>query len=236
MRDAFDEKLMAAMHDAPVPAELRERILSRFRNEESAVARLRSRRRFSLVFSALTTAAALVLLAIWLYAPNQTGLSEQYVLDEAIRLFGSGVATQAGHLLADHPAPADRPFSGNVLQVRGLTWREMAAGSFSDADDRGIVYDLPDDASGVVASLYVVNATAEPGFGIGPSLHPFTTTGCCASAWQEGELLYVLVVQGDVATYRSCLNLPSLPLALLMPRMEAVKVCLNPFTATRRKV
>ena len=77
---------------------------------------------------------------------------------------------------------------------------------------RGVVYDLPGPA-GTNAVLYVVDAGALEGFGEAPALNPFTTAGCCASAWQEGGLLYVLVVQGDPATYRAYLNLPHGPVA-----------------------
>ena len=129
-------------------------------------------------------------------------LSEQFVLDEAIRSFDMGV-DQPGPLLAEKPAPADYPFSHAVLQVRGTRWRPLEA----FLGRRGVVYDLPGPA-GTTAALYVVDAEAVDGFGTAPALHPFTTAGCCASSWQEGGLLYVLVVQGDPATYRAYLNLP----------------------------
>ena len=95
---------------------------------------------------------------------------------------------------------------------------------------RGVVYDLPGPA-GTSAALYVIDAEAAEGFDEAPALRPFTTAGCCASSWQEGGLLYVLVVQGDPATYRAYLNLPRVPVA-----WRTCKVPLNPSTATGRKV
>ena len=78
---------------------------------------------------------------------------------------------------------------------------------------RGVIYDFSRPA-GVRAALYVVDGEVERLRTV-PTLHPSTTAGssCCASAWQEGRLLYVLVVQGDRATYESYLKLPRSPVA-----------------------
>ncbi len=77
---------------------------------------------------------------------------------------------------------------------------------------QGVVYELPGRA-GVRAALYVVAADDTQWCGDAPAVRPFTTGGYCTSAWQESGLLYVLVVQGDRATYNGYLNLPSEPMA-----------------------
>jgi hypothetical protein len=141
-----------------------------------------------------------LLIAVWLGAYQKEVLSEQFVLDEAIRSFDVALA-QRGHLLADRPPPAGFPLSPAVLDVRGARWRSFEG--FLGC--RGVVYEFPGGA-GTRAALFVVAAKGVEGLDGAPALHPFTTGGCCASAWREGVLLYVLVVQGDPATYNGYLN------------------------------
>ena len=155
----------------------------------------------------LAATAAVLLIAVWLGMHRSEGISESFVLDEAIRSFDVGV-DEPGPLLAEKPAPAGYPFSPAVLQLRGTRWRPLEA----FLGRRGVVYDLPGPA-GTTASLYVVDAEGLDGFGTAPALYPYTTAGCCASSWQEGGMLYVLVVQGDPATYRAYLNVPHGPVA-----------------------
>ena len=228
MRDCADEKLAAALHDVSVPAGLTQRLLERLAAEPveqgqglsaendasvavavpSSLAPRWSRRRF-LAGSGLLAVAAALLCAVWLGLPRKDALSEALVLDEAIRSFDAE-ADPAGQLLAKQPAPVTYPFSFTVLPVRGVRWRPLTGGVFSGHG--GIVYHLPGPA-GAHGILYVVDAGPSKGFSALPARHPFTTGGCCASAWQENGLLYVLVVQGDPATYRAFLNLPHGPVA-----------------------
>lgn len=157
----------------------------------------------------MLTVAAGLLLAAWLVLPSKEALSEAFVLDEAIRSFDPG-ANPTGQLLAKQPAPADYPFSFAVAAVRGVRWRPLTGGGFSGHN--GVVYHLPGPA-GARGILYVMDAGLAKEFSALPARRPFTTGGCCASAWQENGLLYVLVVQGDPATYRAFLNLPHGPVA-----------------------
>lgn len=217
MRDSIDEKLAAAMFDVPVPAGLAERVLARLkrgelveRDETASTARPARRvPAWFLVGGSVAAMAASLVAAIWLGMSPGGDLSEQYVLDEAIRSFEIGVE-QPGPLAADTPAPADYPFSASVVPVRGTRWRSLD-GSFLGGC-RGVVYDLPGMAGGR-AALFVLAADSIEAIGGRPALCPFTTAGCCASAWQESGLLYVLVVQGDAATYRAYLDLPHDPVA-----------------------
>jgi hypothetical protein len=217
MRDCIDQRLAAALFDVPVPIGLAERVLQRLENAEMGT----EDREFSaarssshvptwlLVGGGLLAMAASVLIAVWLGMQHGNDLSEQFVLNEAIQSFEIEM-DQPGPLAAEKPAPAGYPFSASVLPVRGTRWRTLDASSFGGS--RGVVYDLPGPA-GTKAALYVVATESIEGIGVGPAAHPFTTAGCCASAWQEGGLLYVLVVQGDLATYRAYLDLPHDPVA-----------------------
>jgi len=139
--------------------------------------------------------------------PRDERFSEQYALDKAIQSFEAEVE-QTGRLVAKNPPPEEYPLSRWVVRVREASWRHV--------DDflgcRGVVYDLPGPA-GARASLYVVAREDIGDLDTSPTLHPFTTAGCCAAAWQEDGLLYVLVVQGDPSIYGGYLNLPRSPVA-----------------------
>ncbi|MEN6449280.1 MAG: hypothetical protein ABFC96_02210 [Thermoguttaceae bacterium] len=197
MRDAFDVRLTAAIRDVPVPDELAKRLLGRLSAE-------RSRRRWLLAGVSLLAAAATVAVAVWLGAPRDGRFSEQVAIDQAIRAFGLP-ADSHSHLLSKTVPPEAYPISSMVTCPRGTRWRPLD----NFLGRKGLIYDLP---GAVRASLYVVESGSEA-FATMPSLRPFTTAGRCASAWQEGTLLYVLVVQGEAADYEGYLNLPRSPVA-----------------------
>jgi hypothetical protein len=225
MNDFADERLAAALSDVPVPAGLQQRLLACLaaaqvderatgnENEERAV--LHSSflvphlsRRWLVAGGGLLTTAALLLVAVWSAIPRTESLSQPVVLDEAIRSFDAGT-NASGTLLTEKAAPADYPLSAAVLPVRGTRWRPLEERFLGQ---KGVAYELP-GSSGTGAVLYVLEAAAATGFDGAPALNPFTTAGCCATAWREGRLLYVLVVQGDPAKYRAYLNLPHDPMA-----------------------
>ena len=231
MKDYVDEKLAAMLQDVLVPEGLSERLLERLNQEEQGtknlsqnVAQLPSAVQISsarpraavpqgrrlMLIGGLSATAAGLLIAVWLGMGTTEKYSEQYVLNESIRMFDAA-AVPSGFLLTEKPAPNAYPFSEAVLPARGMRWR------FVDGfiGDRGVRFDLPGPA-GARAALYVVNIDTVAGLGTGPTQQkPFSTAGCCASAWQENGMLYVLVVQGDPATYRTYLNLPQRPVAFL---------------------
>ncbi len=227
MKDCVDEKLAAALHEVPVPEGLAERLLARLAaeptwqstelsaaTEQPAIPRSsflapRWSRRWLVAGGGLLTISGCLMLALWMGLARDDALSETFVLDEAIRSFDVR-ADRLDSSVAERPAPAGYPFSSAVLQVRGVCWQRFAGGGF--LGHSGVVYRLPGPA-GTRAVLYAVDARMSEGFSAAPARHPFTTGGCCASAWQENGLLYVLVVQGDPATYRAFLNLPHGPVA-----------------------
>jgi hypothetical protein len=239
MKDCMDEKLAAALHDVTVPEGLDVRLSDCLaaakneqrgtKNEEVAVPHFSSflsrfSRRRVLVVGALLATAVGLLVAVWLGMHTPEELVEQYVLDEAIRSFDA-VADQTGQLPVDKPL-ASHPFSPAVLLIRGTTWQSLE----SFLGRSGVVYHMP-SAAGSRAALFVIAAEPVEGMGSAPALHPFATAGCCASAWREGRLLYVLVVQGDPSTYQAYLNLSHGPMA-----WQIDKVRLNPSVAAYRNV
>jgi hypothetical protein len=217
MDQSMDEKLAATLHDVAVPDGLDVRLIECLataeneqrttKNEEVAVPRssflIPS---WAWAGGGLLATAGALLLAVWLGMYTHENLTEQYVLDEAIRSFDVG-ADQSGQLLVER-VPSGHPFSPAVLQVRGTKWRPLEG----FLGRSGVVYHMP-GAAGSHAALYVIAAEPVEGVGGAPALRPFTTAGCCASAWREGRLLYVLVVQGDPSTYHAYLNLSRGPVA-----------------------
>jgi len=226
MRDQVDARLTAAMQDVPVPDGLAQRLLDSLAAEGDSIKPRpvvapegattgrgfvshgsRFRRRWLVIGGGLLAAAAGLLLAVWLAAPAvEARFSEQFVLDEAIRWFDVA-AQRPARLLSEKAAPAAYPVSQMVLCPGGTRWRPVDG----FLGRGGVVYDLPGPA-GVRAALYVVEQEAD-GLATLPAPRPFTTAGHCAAAWQEGGLLYVLVVQGNTAAYQGYLNLPRSPVA-----------------------
>jgi hypothetical protein len=204
MRDAVDACLTRAFLDVPVPEGLAERLLDRLAAERP---RLRRSRRWLLAGGGLVAVAASIMLAVWLVGQRGACVSEQGALDEAIQLFAEGFE-QPGHSLSNEPAPPAYPISSSV-SIRGTSWRDLD----NFLGHSGVVYELP-GPGGTHAALYVVACENVEGIGSAPAMQPTSNTaGCCASAWQEGGLLYVLVVEGDPSTYRRYLNLPYSPVA-----------------------
>jgi hypothetical protein len=225
MENYLDEKLATVFHDVPIPVGLAQRLLDRLateRERESAESAARQEDRKAAVSSRLAAAlsrrwlltgggllavAAALLIAVWLGARHARGLSEESVADEAIQAFDSAIEHK-GYLLAEHAPPTGYPISASVIQVRGMSWRAVE----TLLGREGVVYEFPGRA-GARAALYVLAAGDAEHLGTSPALNPFTTGGYCASAWQEGGLLYVLVVRGGPTAYSGYLNLPSEPMA-----------------------
>jgi hypothetical protein len=201
-RDSVDACLTQAFRDVSVPDGLAERLLAGL-----AVKQPRRRRRWLAAVGGVLTTAAAILIAIWLGTPAEQPLTGSAICDDAIRLFGEP-ADHPAHLLAKQSAPSSFPFSPHVLCVSQASWRRV--------DDflggQGVAYDLPGPGT-VRATLYVVALGNVAGLDSRPTKDPSDTAGCCAAAWQEGQLLYVLVVQGDKSTYQGYLNLPRSPVA-----------------------
>ncbi len=210
MKDRFDEQFALLLNQVAVPEGLDRRLLERLDREELrleagawyAPRSIGISRRSAVVAGILATAAALFVAVLLTSAPEDR-YSEQYVLNEAIRLFeAAGDRSVAAG--SDETESAAFPFSRAVLPIQGMQRR--------DTDEllgmSGAVYELP-GSDGIQAALFVVRSDSVESLGSRPSLSPFSTAGCCASAWNENGLVYVLVVKGDASAYRAYLNRPS---------------------------
>ena len=168
--------------------------------------RFPSRRRL-LSIAGIFSAAAALLVAVWIHLYSAQPYTESVVLEQARALFmaeasGGPSTVGGGYLLSDpaHPAPSDMPLSRSLARVPGIKWREISGFLGS----RGVAYDMP----GGRATLYVVRRSVGE-LPSRPPLSPASATGgYCAAAWQNGGLLCVLVVRGDIGAYRDCITPP----------------------------
>ncbi|HUT13882.1 MAG TPA: hypothetical protein VMY42_25560 [Thermoguttaceae bacterium] len=215
-----DEVVAAAFREVPVPEGLEQRLLDHLAAARAAdtlaadsrkataalaedrpvVAAVRPRRfsrRWLIAGGTLTTTAAAVLVAVvvWMLNHGPQPYTKQMVLEDAQRFF-IDESRELGPIRTypNEPPPADyriRPEQlGQMLQWRPIT-------GFLDCD--GVAYDVP----GGQATIYVVRRTIDDRLPVQPppSADP-TTGGVSASVWQQGELLCVLVVDGDSDAYR----------------------------------
>ena len=221
----LDAKVSDAFRDVPLPDGLAGRILDRLAvaapdratpDEDvplvqapppsaSAKPQPRISRRWLLAGAGSLAAAAAVLVAVVLF-PQPTVHDKVEILDFAMDYFeADGPRRVEGDRVADVPPPDDYPISG-VLQNSQTRWRRVS----DFLDRRGVAYDLArPGAAG--ATLYVVRCPA-PGLPAAPPLRPSFTRNRSTAAWQQGALLYVLVVEGGPRRYQSFLDLPRGPL------------------------
>lgn len=209
----FDARLKAAMWAVPVPEDLGQRLLDRLAAARAAEApqpavAVRTSRisRRGLLWAATTAAtSAVVLFAVLVGLKRPPAETPATALAAAVQFFGAELPGP-GHRMSEPPSP-DYPFSRDVLQPAQVRWRPIE--EFLNAS--GVAYDLsgPGEAR---ATLYVVYRTVA-GLGDQPPLDPMSTTaGRSAAAWQAGNLVYVLVVEGDSRDYQRYLALARGPL------------------------
>jgi hypothetical protein len=230
-----DALLAAAMQDVPPPPGLAQRLLERLaaaRNEapvggmaaahaslpeaESplvhadapipAARRVLGQRSRRWLVGALVTAplAAAVLAAILFGWREPQRFTPSLVLQEARDWF-QNESQESADWRVEAP-PADFPFSRDVQPAPQPRWQPIAG-----LASHGVAYDLagPGEPRTV---LYVVRQTVA-GLPSEPPLEPAATTGGCSiAAWQAGDLVYVLVVEGSPRSYRNYLRLSSGPL------------------------
>jgi hypothetical protein len=226
-----DLKISAAFHDVEVPVGLEQRLVASLKlsqAEDAISAALKSdtdietpsdafatpsakkyravSRRWLITACGILTVTAALFLVVFLGMNNGGGYTEQTVLNEAIDIFNADLHAAPGRLLVQAPAPREFPLSKAIWSFGGIRWRTVK--NFIGCE--GVAYDLP--AQGGRATLYVVDRTIS-GLGIQPVEKPSNTGGRCVAAWQEGGLLYVLVVQGNQKSYKEYLNLPHGPMA-----------------------
>jgi len=69
----------------------------------------------------------------------------------------------------------------------------------------GVAYDLT-GPNGRRATLYAIKVKVEGQLGESPPMRPAVTQGVAVSAWQSGQVVYVLVVDGGTQEYRHFLR------------------------------
>jgi hypothetical protein len=219
----WDAALADAFCDVPVPEGLEARILARLEAESVEVrspspesipeltvaGRHRdasggvdargphaSRRRWMLVAGGLTAAAVFILAFVPLHKRGEFTRSD--VLDSAIAYYADDTH-EGGRVLGK--ASPDYPFSSTLLSlVSGrfpeIRWRP-AAGFLNRS---AVAFDLL-GPEGRMATVYVASCSVD-GLPAEVPMRPMLSTGeTSVSAWQEGDLVYVLVVDGGSQAY-----------------------------------
>lgn len=216
----LDAAMADAFRDVPVPPGLEARILARLEEVSSEVpssqpevvpatslpaglpgagaARpLPWRRRWLLAGGGLAT-AAVVLLVLLGSLPKPTRLAKSEVLHDAIQFYLSDTH-EGGHPLAE--AAPEYPFSQSLASVVSRRVSEIRWRSLEGFLNRtAVAFDVV-GPQGIAATLYVTDCSADELPSEVP-LRPMLSTGeTSVSVWQEGGLLYVLVVEGGIPAY-----------------------------------
>jgi hypothetical protein len=214
----IDLRLAAAFQEVPVPEGLAERIHARLAANETAPmaepvspedspvgVRRRSRRHWLAAAGGLATAAAaMVAVAVLLGMDNR--YDEATVLGDTVALFSNDLH-EGGLLLSEQPPPDDFPPSREIRRPAEMRWRSISGLLGKD----GVAYDLPGPGGSIAATLYVVRLSVDDVRQTQPAPSPrWNTGGYCSSAWQEDDLLYILVVRGGRQAYYDCLAPPGI--------------------------
>ena len=218
----LDQVLADAFRDVPVPAGLQERILARlaacgspgvsavdFRQEPAGVsgggiaARRAWPRRWLIAAGGLAAAAAVVL-GVFLHFRHSDTIRRSDLLTSAIEHSINAPRDGGNPMAGPIQPPREFPFSQALAAIfspgeslfSGMRWRVVR--SFLNRD--AVAYDLV-GPRGVSATVYVSTCSVE-GLSAEVPLRPMLSTGqSSASAWQEGDLVYVLVVDGGIQDY-----------------------------------
>lgn len=225
----FDAALADAFRDVPVPEGLESRILARLEAESTAlrvplpepipagpapdsgdrsIARVSraSRRHWLLAIGGLAATAAAVLLLVFSLLPRRAPIARpEELLVFAIEWF-LNESSDPGQLFdPEHPS-SQYPLSPSLVglvsgQVSVIRWRSLEGffGHHADA------FDLI-GPEGRVATVYAGPFSVEGLPGQVPLRAMHSTGEISASAWQEGDLMYVLVVNGGERAYERLLS------------------------------
>jgi hypothetical protein len=172
--------------------------------------RLRVTRRWWLCGAAATAAAAVwIVVTLWPDAPAP--LTRDALLAAAVEQFLSETL-EASSPAATHPlqsAPAALPVSEDVVIPDQTRWRELADGL---AGRHAVAYDLAPLPGDQRATLYVFRSQVHSQVrglpDVPPRVPALATQGLCLSAWQTGDMVYVLVVQGRPDAWRRLVKAP----------------------------
>lgn len=210
--ERIDSKIKKVFADVPVPAGLESRILAALADapttEESSTtdkpspvdAGRKTTRRYRHWYLGASTVfvAASLLVALLLHITAAPPLGEDSLIQTAMSDFempldGSPLEKQWPAVVEEFQPSADLSLS----QCKDIHWKKLDG----FLDQRGVVYSFitPDNAR---ARLYVLESTGRIDLPNSPPRTPQGDTGgVLAAAWQTGDRLYVLVVDGSRRTY-----------------------------------
>ncbi|MDD4270592.1 MAG: hypothetical protein GXY25_23215 [Pirellulaceae bacterium] len=125
----------------------------------------------------------------------------------AIGLFEAPApAASEGAPMDDGAPPRAYPYSPHLLRIPRTQWRSVD----QFGGRRAVAYDLPLEG-GRRATLYVLRGRAERVPNAPPRQSQLQTRNLSVAAWQSGELIYVLVVDGGERAYRALLESTARP-------------------------
>ncbi len=226
----LDARLVRAIDDVAVPPGLRERILARIVAEQGAgsgeqgagsreqgdaadddvalPAQATARRRW--VRSVAAVAASLLLLAAgYTFWPHHSALSYDKLLDQSSQWYEQLRTNPIWQPLSPREAIRDFPVAEEIRR-QPRHWADVSA----LVGQAACAYDLS-AADGHRATLFVISDDGQIAGSASPFKPGSSTGGLMIGCWQSGELVYVLVVEGDERAYRSLLDIAGPPLALL---------------------
>ena len=173
---------------------------------EPPTVRRNSRRRAIMWLAGLAATAASVGVVVYFWSnPAESELiaTPSWVHETALEFYLADENVGMGRSIEQTPPPKSHPLSNQVRRfpgvTPGVTWRNV--GGFLGTQ-QAIAYDIPAPGDNPTATLYVVRRSV-PGLPPWPGIKPaYGTGGVSLSAWQSGDLVYVLVVPGGEDAYR----------------------------------
>jgi hypothetical protein len=156
--------------------------------------------RFQLIAGFAVAAASVAIAAgVWMHSHRNTAVTSGQAIETAMDFFDHDNAPP-GEPVSRVAPPVDFPMSQDIARLTDVRWRRVDNFMGSQA----VAYDLP--SRGGKATLYVANRTVAGLPDFPPPVPTLSTGGNSAAAWQSGNLVYVLVVQGDAQTYADYLD------------------------------
>jgi len=198
----FDAAVGGAMHDTAVPEDLAQRIsageldISLVQPAEKP-ARV-SRRRWLTSAVSTVAAASIAAVVVWAWWPEpQQMLTLEDVHRESIKFHLVYLADRDFTVGVGQP-PTEFPPSPDISSSGQVTWRKISG--LLDCPE-GVAYNIP-GRGGCVATLYVVKRDIPALPTLVPTRAGSDTANVRVSAWQSGDLVYVLIVPGSEQDYR----------------------------------
>jgi len=140
------------------------------------------------------------LAAVWVQTHHSRNDTPTSVLRDGMEFFGTDDQHPIGALVSEVAPPVEYPIRDIGRRLAGIRWRHVE----NFPSGLAVAYDLP--PLGGRATLYVFQGNI-PGLPSMPPESPWPgTSGKSAAAWQAGDLVYVLVVEGDAGVYSRYLD------------------------------